>query len=62
VSPSVAASRASLLEKALSDGIGSLRRRERTILISDCDLVAELHRRVWRLPDHQLDAWLRQTE
>jgi membrane glycosyltransferase len=48
---SIRAARRALLERGLTHGPGSLGSRERRVLLLDPDLVDELHRRVWALPE-----------
>jgi membrane glycosyltransferase len=54
---SVQASRAALMERALAEGPAALEARQRTILLSDPECAAELHRRVWQLPEDRAAAW-----
>ena len=49
--PSIRAARRALLERALADGPAALSERQRKILLSDPDMTAELHYRVWQLAD-----------
>jgi len=48
----IRASRAALLERALATGPIVLTTRERRLLLSDPEMVDQLHERVWALPDH----------
>jgi membrane glycosyltransferase len=50
---SVRAARRALLARALVDGPAALSVRERRILLSDPDMVDQLHERVWELPDQE---------
>jgi len=49
---SIRAARLALLERALTYGPIRLGVRERRLLLSDPDMVDQLHQRVWELPDH----------
>ena len=53
LTPSIAAERAALLERALTQGVGTLDARERRRLLIDPQRVDELHERVWALPDRE---------
>jgi len=58
VRPSIRAARRALLSRALADGPSALTPRERKILLSDPDMVDELHAAVWALPDRaRAAAW-----
>jgi membrane glycosyltransferase len=50
VKATVRTARSALLERVLADGPGALAARERRILLSDPDLVDQLHQRVWESP------------
>jgi membrane glycosyltransferase len=57
--PSIRAARRALLERALYDGPAALAPRQRRILLSDPDLMCQLHQRVWELADRDRAArWL----
>ncbi|HYC24025.1 MAG TPA: glucans biosynthesis glucosyltransferase MdoH [Candidatus Bathyarchaeia archaeon] len=50
---SIRAARRALLRRALDAGPDALAARERRILLHDPEMVAELHARVWAIPDPQ---------
>jgi len=50
VQATIRAARAALLERVLADGPATLTARERRVLLSDPDLVDQLHQRVWESP------------
>jgi membrane glycosyltransferase len=55
---SIRAARRALLDQALAAGPAALGARQRRILLSDPDLVTELHESVWSLPDEaQAGLW-----
>jgi membrane glycosyltransferase len=54
VTQAIAAGRAGLLEKAMSQGPLALSPREKRIILYDPLLLKELHRRVWETPDDQI--------
>ena len=49
--PSIRQRRRAWLDQALTDGPGALDVRARRILLSDPDLVTELHQRLWQIPE-----------
>jgi membrane glycosyltransferase len=49
--PSIRGSREALLERALVQGPTELTNLERRALLSDPEIAAELHRRIWELED-----------
>lgn len=53
VKPAIHAARQALLERALVAGAAGLSARDRRVLLSDPDMVVELHHRVWRLADRE---------
>lgn len=54
--PSIRAARRELLERALALGPAALDARQRKVLLSDPEIVSELHQRIWQLPDRRLAA------
>jgi membrane glycosyltransferase len=50
LAPAIRAARTALLERVLAEGPGALATRERRVLLTDPDLVDEIHRRLWALP------------
>ena len=58
VTQAIAAGRAGLLEKAMSQGPLALSPREKRIILYDPLLLKELHRRVWETPnDRVVSLW-----
>jgi membrane glycosyltransferase len=53
VSASIQRERRAILERALSAGPDALGSRERRVLLSDPELAAELHQRIWELADEE---------
>jgi membrane glycosyltransferase len=51
--PSIRAARRASLERALAEGPAALPARQRKVLLSDPDIAAELHERVWALADRE---------
>ena len=63
LSPSILREREALLQRALADGPETLGSKERRVLLSDPELAAELHQRIWELEDEeQAERWGRPAE
>ena len=56
-SAALRARRAELVRRAAHAGPVALDVREQTLLLSDPELAAELHRRVWELPEAEAARW-----
>ena len=58
LSPAIQRERRALLQRALAKGPAALASAERRVLLSDPELAAELHRRIWELEDEeQAERW-----
>jgi membrane glycosyltransferase len=63
LSPPIQREREALLKRALADGPETLGSKERRVLLSDPELAAELHQRIWELEDEeQAERWGRPAE
>ena len=49
--PTIRAARRALIERALAEGPAALTTRERSVLLSDLEMMSELHRDVWQMED-----------